>query len=91
MQCQYMAQTCRQTSQAEDSSSAPIGTLENLSEVDIWSDGVIRSYIGVTAHFVDDDYQLNNCFIGVAEMFGSHTAEADWRWAVERTVLRQNC
>ena len=42
---------------------------------DIWSDRRLRSYIGTTAHFIDDDFNMHHCLLQFDHFKDSHTAE----------------
>ena len=48
---------------------------ENLAlTLDIWTSRDMRSFIGITGHFVED-YHLNNIMLACHRLTGSHTAE----------------
>lgn len=41
---------------------------------DAWSDKAMRhSYLGMTIHFCDEEFQLSSGFLGLVELSGSHT------------------
>ena len=42
--------------------------------VDIWSNMQMRSYIGITCHFVDNDFKLHSLLLTCERFKGSHTA-----------------
>ena len=44
--------------------------------LDIWTSKVTRGYLGVTAHFLDEEGRLRNLVLGVYRFKGSHTADA---------------
>lgn len=45
--------------------------------VDLWSNRQLRSYIGITAHFIDEsNWSLESCMLSCSRFKGSHTAEA---------------
>ena len=43
--------------------------------LDMWSDRRMRSYMGITAHFLDKKMELNSCLLDLTQFTGSHTAD----------------
>ena len=44
--------------------------------LDIWTDRKERAFMGVTVHFLDENFQMQTHCLGVERMKGSHTGNA---------------
>ena len=44
--------------------------------IDIWSSKSMLGYIGFSCSAVTADFEIVNCFLGIWQMFGSHTSQA---------------
>lgn len=58
-----------------------IKTMLNKAEyisltVDLWSDRRLRTFLGVTAHFIDSNFKLISIVLSLKEFLSSHTGEA---------------
>ena len=41
--------------------------------LDIWTDRKMRAFMGMTVHYLDDNFQMQSQCLGVERMKGSHT------------------
>lgn len=54
--------------------SAILSTVNNISlAVDLWSDRKLRSYLGVTAHFFNSDFELKSIVLALKQFTESHS------------------
>ena len=44
--------------------------------LDIWTDRKMRAFMGMTVHYLDDNFQMQSQCLGVERMKGSHTGDA---------------
>ena len=68
--------------------------------IDIWSSKSMLGFIGFTCFAVTPDFGLINCFLGLRQVFGSHTSQAilaqyeeimkEWN-LTDRPVTNFNC
>jgi hypothetical protein len=40
---------------------------------DIWTSASMKSFLSITAHFIDSEWQLQNIIVDFVQIFGSHT------------------
>jgi len=40
---------------------------------DIWTSASMKSFLSITAHFIDSEWQLQNIVVDFVQIFGSHT------------------
>ena len=53
-----------------------LGDLESVSlTLDLWSNRQMKSFMGVTAHFIDKKWQMNSLMLRCRRFKGSHTAD----------------
>ena len=43
--------------------------------LDIWTSPTVKSFLAITAYFIDDNWNLHNIIVEFVQMFGAHTGE----------------
>ena len=54
--------------------------MQNISEkilytIDIWISPVAKSFLAITAHFMDKEWELQSILLDFVQIWGSHTGE----------------
>ena len=43
--------------------------------IDTWTSPTMKSFLAITAHFIDENWKIQNIIVDFVQIFGSHTGE----------------
>ena len=58
-----------------------LGGTDNINlTLDLWSNRQMRSYLGITGHFISESWTLESVMLGCNRVMGRHTTENIMLW-----------